>query len=168
MADWTIERLGPGHDRQGFVCGKTSLDDFIRTKASQYERKHIGRTYVAVRTGKTKVLGYYTLALGSVELAHLPKAAAKKLLKHPVPVILLGRLAVDQSAQGQRLGESLLFDALSRSLAIAEQAGAYAIEVLAIDDEAKAFYERYDFLPLLDQSRHLFLPIATIRQGMPK
>lgn len=168
MVDWTIEHLGPAHDRQAFFCGKASLDDFIRTKASQYERKNIGRTYVAVRRGNTKVLGYYTLALGSVELAHLPRVVAKKLSKHPVPVILLGRLAVDRSAQGQRLGEMLLFDAFNRSLAIAEQAGAYAVEVLAIDDGAKAFYESYDFLPLLDQARHLFLPIATIRQGVSK
>ncbi|HEY1376534.1 MAG TPA: GNAT family N-acetyltransferase [Gemmataceae bacterium] len=168
MADWDIEHLGDAHDRAAFDCGQPSLDDFIRTKAGQYERKNVGRTYVAVRRGTTRVVGYYTLALGAVELAHVPPAAAKKLPKHPVPVILLGRLAVDRSEQGKGLGEHLLFDALARSLAIAEQAGAFAVEVLAIDDVAKAFYQRYGFRPLLDQPRHLFLPMATVRQGMRK
>jgi GNAT superfamily N-acetyltransferase len=166
MADWIIERLGDGHDRGPFDCGQPTLDDFLRTKAGQYERKNVGRTFVAVRSATTRVVGYYTLALGSVEFVHLPPAVAKKLPKHPVPVVLLGRLAVDRTEQGKRLGEALLFDALDRCLGIAEQAGAFAVEVLAIDDSAVAFYQRYGFRPLLDQPRHLFLPLATVRQGM--
>ena len=132
------------------------------------ERKNIGRTYVVLRDRCPKVIGYYTLALGPVGFARLPKSASKKLPKHPVPVILLGRLAVDRSEQGKGLGEHLLFDALNRSLSISEQAGAFAIEVLAIDDTARAFYERYGFLALADQDRHLFLPTATIKQGLGK
>ena len=168
MTDWVIERLGDAHDRGAFDCGQSALGDFLRTRASQYERKNVGRTYVAVRPGDKRVLGYYTLALGAVEFAHLPPAVAKKLPKHPVPVVLLGRLAVDRPEQGKGLGEALLFDALDRCLAIAEQAGAFAVEVLAIDDAAGAFYQRYGFRTLLDQPRHLFLPLATIRQGMRK
>jgi GNAT superfamily N-acetyltransferase len=168
MADWQIERLGDTHDRGEFSCGNDLLDDFIRAKAGQYERKNVGRTYVAIRGGLMKIVGYFTLALGSVEIADLPRVVAKKLPKHPVPVVLLGRLAVDRSEQGKGLGKHLLLDAMSRSLAISEQAGAFAIEVLAIDDAAKAFYQKYGFVPLLDQDRHLILPMATVRQGLRK
>jgi GNAT superfamily N-acetyltransferase len=166
MTDRAIEHLAAAHGRGSFSCGQPSLDDFIRTKAGQYERKNVGRTFVAVGPGDPRVLGYYTLALGAVEFAHLPAATAKKLPKHPVPVVLLGRLAVDRTEQGKGLGETLLFDALDRCLGIAEQAGAFAVEVMAIDDAAAAFYQRYGFRPLLDQPRHMFLPLATVRQGL--
>ena len=112
MAEWKIERLTRSHERASFTCGKPPLDDFLRSLVTQYEKRNLGRTYVAVRAGEPRVLGYYTLASGSVPFQNLPAPAARKLARHPVPVILLARLAVDQSVQGQGLGESLLLDAL--------------------------------------------------------
>jgi ribosomal protein S18 acetylase RimI-like enzyme len=168
MDDWTIKLLDESHEKGEFCCGKAPLDDFIRTKAGQYSRKGVGRTYVATLNRQQRVAGYYTLAVGAIPFATLPEASGKKLPKHPVPVILLGRLAVDQAARGRRLGEYLLFDAFARCLQIADSAGAYAIEVMAKDAEAKEFYEKYGFVPLLDQDRHLFLPLETIRKGMAK
>ncbi len=163
MAEWKIERLTRSHERAAFTCGKPSLDDFLRTLVTQYEKRTLGRTYVAVRAGEPRVLGYYTLASGSLPFQNLPAPAARKLPRHPVPVILLARLAVDQSVQGQGLGESLLLDALERCQQISEGLGSHAVEVDAIDDPAKAFYRKYGFVSLQDTELHLYLPLATIR-----
>lgn len=163
MADWRIERLDRSHERSEFACGKAPLDDFIRKLVSQYEKRNLGRTYVAVRGEEKRIFGYYTLASGAVPFESLPEGASKKLPRHPVPVVLLARLAVDTLARGQRLGEMLLIDALRRSLTLAERVGIHAVEVDAIDAEAKAFYEKFGFVGLPDQELHLYLPIATIR-----
>jgi GNAT superfamily N-acetyltransferase len=162
MDEWQIEPFDRSHDRGEFSCGKAPLDDFLRTLAGQYERKKYGRTYFAVRPGEKRVFGYYTLASGAVPFQHLPPKAAKKLPKHPVPVALLGRLAVDQAAQGQGLGAILLRDALRRCLALSRALGIYAIEVDAIDESAKRFYEKFGFVPLLDRDHHLHLPLTTL------
>jgi GNAT superfamily N-acetyltransferase len=163
MGDWLIERLERGHFRDAFSCGKPPLDEFIRRLVSQYEKRNLGRSYVAVRPGNRQVLGYYTLASSSIPFQNLPEPSARKLPRHPVPVILLARLAVDQSVQGQGWGEGLLIDALQRSLGLADTLGIHAVEVDAIDQRARAFYEKYGFAPLLDNAFHLFLPIATVQ-----
>ncbi len=162
MAEWCVERLGRAHERSAFSCGRESLDAFLRTLVNQYEKRRLGRTYVVVRPGEERVLGYYTLASGSVSFEKLPKKAAKKLPRHPVPVVLLARLAIDQSAQGQGLGGFLLADALRRCLVLAAQLGVHAVEVDALDEQAKAFYEKYGFVALQDNPLHLYLPIATL------
>jgi predicted N-acetyltransferase YhbS len=84
--------------------------------------------------------------------------------RHPVPVILLARLAVDLGARGQGIGRVLLVDALRRSLAIAEQLGVFAVVVDAIDDQARDFYLKFDFRELTDDRMHLYLPIKFIRK----
>jgi GNAT superfamily N-acetyltransferase len=162
MDDWQIERFDSSHERAEFCCGKAPLDEFVRTLVSQYEKRGLGRTYVAVLRGQKKVCGYYTLASGAIPFAHLPPKVAKKLPKHPVPAVLLGRLAVDQSAHGRGLGEYLLMDAFRVSLTLSESVGLYAVEVFAIDDGARRFYEKYGFAPLGDSDRHLYLPMKTI------
>ena len=80
---------------------------------------------------------------------------------HPVPVVLLARLAVDKSTQGVGLGDWLLLDALQRSVDISSGLGIHAVEVDALDDQAAAFYRKYGFMPLLDEPLHLYLPLAT-------
>src|SRR5947209_12357325 len=90
--EWRIEPLDRSHERGEFCCGTTSLDTFLHSLVSQYERRKLGRTYVAVRPGEKRVFGYYTLAAGSLSFQHLPAKVAKKLPKHPVPVALLARL----------------------------------------------------------------------------
>jgi GNAT superfamily N-acetyltransferase len=111
-------------------------------------------------------LGYYTLAAGAVAFAHVPREVAGKSPRHPVPVILLARLAVDRSVQGQGHGAALLADALRRSLELSRTLGVFAVEVLAIDEQAAAFYIRYGFTPLLDNPRHMYLPIRTIEAAV--
>jgi GNAT superfamily N-acetyltransferase len=168
MDDWRIEPLSKAHLRGEFCCGKAPLDEFIRSLVSQYEKRKLGRTFVAVRPEEKRVYGYYTLASGSVPCQHLPAAIARKLPKHPVPVALLGRLAVDQTAQGRGMGADLLMDALHRCLALSAQLGLYAVEVLAIDDAARQFYLKYGFVPLVDNEMHLFLPMSVIEAELGK
>lgn len=165
MADWKIERLDRSHERADFDCGVPSLDDFIRLLANQYEKRRLGRTYVAIGSGDRRVVGYYTLASSCVGFDDLPGDFARKLPRHPIPTVLLARLAVDRSAQGQGLGADLLIDALARCLGLADPVGVHAVEVDAIDSRAAGFYSKHGFIPLLDDELHLFLPIATI-QGL--
>lgn len=165
MQNWTIEPLTPTHRRSEFACGNESLDQFIRTLVSQYERRNLGRTYVAVGSDRKRVLGYYTLAAGAVAFRNLPLRAAHKLPKHPIPVALLGRLAVDARCQGQGLGKLLLADALRRCLALSSDLGLHAVEVHAIDETARRFYEHHAFAALEDDHRHLYLPVTTIRSA---
>src|SRR5262245_14608728 len=116
---WGVERLGDTHDRSAFTCGKPPLDEFLQRLARQSDRRDMGRTYVAVLPGDTKVQGYYTLSTGAIAFENLPAEVSRKLPRHPIPVAHLGRLAVDQGAQGKGLGEALLLDALRRCVEIA-------------------------------------------------
>ena len=170
MTAWLIEPFAKKHYRSGFSCGQSSLDEFLQTRVNQYQRRNLGQTFVAVPqvddVNHHQVIGYYTLAASAVAFQNLPLVRSRRLPKHPVPVVLLGRLAVDRAHQGKGLGEGLLLDALQRTQAIATELGIYAVEVDAIDDSTAAFYTRYGFAPLLDQPRHLFLPIETIDRAI--
>lgn len=165
MADWLIEQLAADHERRGFSCGQASLDRFIREQAGQYERRGLGRTYVAVPAAERRVVGYYTLAASAVQISSLPKQVAKKLPKHPIPVILLGRLAVDQSMQGQGLGADLLVDACKMVARASDMVGVFALFVEAIDENAKAFYEKFGFTPFPERTSSLFMPMADVREA---
>jgi GNAT superfamily N-acetyltransferase len=162
VTEWLIEYLDRAHIRGEFCCSKPSLDHFLHALASQYEKRNLGRTYVAVQPGDKRVYGYYTLASGAIPFQNLPAKAAKKLPHHPVPVALLARLAVDQAVQGRGLGRFLLLDALQRCLHLSAKLGIYAVGVEALDQQAKAFYEKYGFVPLQGNEWHLYLPVTTI------
>ena len=168
MDKWRVERLDRTHIRDRFDCGLPPLDDFLRALVSQYEKRNLGRTYVAVRGAERQVFGYYTIASGAVAFETLPPEGAKKLPRHPIPVVLIARLAVDRTVQGQRVGEKLLFDAFARSVELSGKLGIHAVVVDAIDQKAKSFYEKYQFMPLLDSELHLYLPVATIAALLPK
>jgi GNAT superfamily N-acetyltransferase len=165
MAEWHIEQLDPTHVRADFSCGNSTLDTFLHSLVSQYEKRRLGRTYVAVRSGERRVLGYYTLASGAVSFENLPPRAGRKLPRHPISVVLLARLAVDGTVRGQGLGGLLLADALRRCVALAEQLGIHAVAVDAIDESARTFYERHGFVPLEDNPLHMYLPISTIEDS---
>jgi GNAT superfamily N-acetyltransferase len=164
MAAWQMHRLSRAHDRVSFDCGNDLLNEWIQQRAGQWERKELARCYVAVRTGESHVLGYYAISSHHVNYEALPDDQAKGLPRIDVPVVLLGRLAVDRSAQGQGLGQLLLVDALRRAEHLAQQLGIRAVEVDAIDDEARRFYAKFGFTPLLDDQNHLFLPMHIIHK----
>lgn len=160
-----IERFDRSrHDRKTFDCGNSPLNDWIQKRVSQYDKRDLARTYVAVSGGSPQVVGYYALSSHGVSYRALPPDQAKGLPKIDVPVVLLGRLAVDKHMQGQGLGELLLLDALRRAEHVATQLGVRAVEVNAIDETARRFYLKYGFRQLDDDSCHLFLPMHIIRR----
>lgn len=159
----SVEPLGRQHDRTAFHCGSEALDRYVKQQARQDADKRVAAPFVAVRAPDTRVLGYYTLSASVLTLADLPDELARKLPRYPqLPVTLLGRLAVDQSAKGQGLGEYLLLDALNRSLAYADQIAAMAVVVDAKGDEAVRFYAHYGFMAFQAQPRRLFVPMVTV------
>lgn len=169
MADlspaWAIEPFDRlRHDRSGFDCGLAILNVWLTTKARQFEKKDLARTYVLVEAGSTVVKGYYALSNHTVVYEALPEDQTKGLPQIDMPVVLIGRLAVDRSVQGRGLGEFLLIDALRRAEYLAQKIGIRAVEVDAVNDAAKRFYERYGFLALADDPHHLFLPMNVIRK----
>lgn len=140
------------------------LNEWLRDRAGQFDRRGLSRTFVATRENELSVVGYYAISSHRVVNDMLPDAEAKGLPHRDVPVVLIGRLAVDRSTQGQGLGSLLLVGALRRSADISEQLGIRAVEVDAIDDTARTFYLNFGFRPLLDDPRHLFLPMHEIRK----
>jgi GNAT superfamily N-acetyltransferase len=164
MGEWVIEQFTSEHVRTEFSCGTPLLDNFLRLLVSQYERRGLGRTYVARKPQDMRVAGFYTLAAGSFDVSDLPSATRKKLPKHAVPTVHLGRLAVDHAFRGQRLGETLLFHALRLALQLSATLGAYAVDVWAIDGEAAAFYRKYGFVDLADDPLHLYLQMKSVEK----
>lgn len=162
--DWVIESLSADHDRSAFSCGQQSLDEFLKRYAGQNQKTGISKTYVAVRIGQRQVGGYYSISAGAVHFEDIPQELRKRLPRYPVPVAHLGRLAVDRSAQGQRLGEFLLLDALARIVQAADSIAIHAVEVVAINDPARRFYLKYGFTPLLDDPNHLYISIKTLKK----
>ena len=161
---WSVEPFERRHDRSSFDCGLPLLNDWLATKATQFEKRDLARTYVLVRPGDTAVGGYYALSNHTVVYEALPDDEGKGLPRIDVPVVLIGRLAVDCSLQGQRLGEFLLIDALRRAEYLARAIGIRAVEVDAINEAARRFYEKYGFVSLKDDPHHLFLPMHVIRK----
>ena len=157
-----IEPLTASHNREAFDCGEESLNDFLKRFARQNNEKGLGRTFVAVKGNEPQIYGYYTIASGALSF----EIISEKLPRYPIPVVHLGRLAVDEAAKGQRLGKALLADALTRAVTIADQLGIYAVEVYALTESAREFYLKFGFTELLDDRLHLYLTIKHIRKLM--
>jgi ribosomal protein S18 acetylase RimI-like enzyme len=160
---YLIEPLDKHHDRAGFACGVEALDRYLRQQAGQESRRHVANCFVGVDRGDKNVAGYYTLSATSVIFDSLPDAFRKKLPRYPeVPAALVGRLAVDQRHRGKRLGQSLLIDAMRRTLQ-ADIAAAVLI-VDAKDEQAANFYYRFGFLDIGPGRTRLYMPVAEIAQ----
>lgn len=161
-----VEPLGADHDRSAFDSGEPALDEFLRKHARQNQERGISRTFVAVRPGERQVVGFYTLASGSVAFQTVPEEVRKRLPRYPVPVVHLARLGVDRSAAGKGLGGALLADVLARAVDVADQIGVWAVQVQAKHEKARAFYAHHGFEPLADDPLSLYLPIATARNAL--
>lgn len=162
---WRIVRLAKRHVRDDFDSGHGDLDTFLRTYARQNDEKGVGRTYVAIRPGEDRIYGYFTLRRGAVAFASPPDSERRGLPRYPVPVVHLGRLAVDRRAQGKGLGEKLLVGALERALEVSTTIGVAAVEVIAKNERARTFYRKYGFVSLLDDALHMYLSIKAIRRA---
>jgi len=163
--DWQIVRLHKTHRRDAFDCGSQELNEYVRRFARQNDRKGIARVYVAVYPSEVLVRGYYTLSNSAVEHESMPEQTQKRLPRYPVPTVLIGRLAVDNSVKGLGLGRDLLMDGLYRVLKAADQIGIHAVEVDAKDDNARSFYAKYGFVSLLDDDRHMFLSVRVAKRA---
>lgn len=135
--------LNPTHETQEFDCGNESLNKWLDEHALQAMRSKSANTYVVVI--ENKVVAYYSLAAGEVARTNSPERLAKGLGKHPVPVIVLARLAVDRRLQGAGLGSLLLQDAIKRAILTSELVGARALITHAIDGQAHEFYNHFGF-----------------------
>lgn len=153
--------LSREHDRVSFDCGVEPLNEYLRKYAWQNQHKNSSRTYVATRG--TRIVGYYTLAFGSVSAEETPEDVSQGLGKYPIPIVLLARLAIDKGEKGNGLGKGLLKDAFLRTLQASEIAGLRAILVHAKDDTAKTFYEKFGFQSSPIDEHHLFLKISDIQ-----
>jgi GNAT superfamily N-acetyltransferase len=156
--------LDTSHDLAAFDCGAATLNDYLRKYAWQNHQNRSARTYVASR--EKRVVGYYTLAAGSVRREDTPPRVAKGLGAYPVPIILIARLAVDRTEQGKGLGAALLKDAILRTVQAADIVGCRAVLVHAKDEKARDFYRKYGFEPSPLDELHLYLLMKDIKSNL--
>lgn len=155
--------LAPEHSLDAFDSGVARLDDWLKRRARSNEAEGASRTFV-VHAG-TRVVGYYTLAAGSI--MHAPAIGRiRRNMPEPIPVILLGRLAIDKEWQGKGVGADLLRDAVLRAASAAGTIGVRAILVHAISEAAKAFYERHGFRPSPVDPMTLMITIEDTRKAL--
>jgi GNAT superfamily N-acetyltransferase len=164
MTPLRIEKLQRSHNTGDFDCGQQALNRFLIRHALQNQQAEASQTYVAL--AEQQVVGYYTLVVGEVAYASAHERLTKGLARHPVPIMLLARLAIITTWQGKGLGSGLLKDAMQRTLQAADIAGIRAFAVHAKDDEAKSFYEHFGFTPLPSDAYHLFRLLKDIRAGL--
>jgi predicted GNAT family N-acyltransferase len=157
-----IEPLSKVHDREGFVCGVAELDSYIRQQAGQDLRRNLAAIFVLTPNGR-QIAGYYTLSAHSLNARDLPGPVGKRLPRFPLPVTLLGRMAVSEAFRGQGLGKFLLMDALERAWLSSRQIASWAVVVDA-KAGAREFYLKYQFMPLPCNPDRLFLPMASIEE----
>ena len=156
-----IEKLRREHAVEAFICGQAELDRFLARHALQAQQSNSSQTYLALNG--SDIVGFYTLVAGHVEHTDAPPHVAKGMPRHPIPVLVLARLAVHTSMQGRGLGSGLLLDAMSRTLQVADLAGVRALLVHAKDDRAAEFYRHFGFEPSPTDPHHLFRIIKDIR-----
>jgi predicted GNAT family N-acyltransferase len=154
--------LNASHKKKDFNCGKPLLDNYLHIQAKQDVKRKLSACFV-LEGDKNIIKGYYTLSSASIKKDLLPEAIIKKLppAYSDLPVTLLGRLAVDNSYKGQRLGELLLLDALKRCYDASVNIGSMAVIVDPLDGDAEKFYLKYGFISLPDSGK-MFIPMTTV------
>lgn len=164
---WREEPLTRRHDRAAFDCGVAALNEYLQRYARQNHESGGAKTFVAVEAElPTRVLGYYTIAPGSLDFANVPDLAKRGLARYDVPVFRLGRLAVSAAEQGRGLGGALLMAAGERALRVADAVGGVALAIDAKNEAAAQWYERFGAVRLVDDPLALVLPLATIAAAL--
>lgn len=152
------------HDLTSFDCGNRQLNVWLVDHALASQRADLARTYLAL--DGDAVPGYVSLTTGSVRREDAPSRYARGMPRHPIPTILVARLAVDRRHQRQRLGSRLLAEALRKAVAASDAVAARLVVVDAIDDEAAGFYRRWGFLDVPDNPHRLYRKITEIRRSL--
>lgn len=158
--DRRVEKLRPDHPIENFDCSQEELNRYLQRFAWQNQQAGAAQTYLGL-IGNA-VIGYYTLAVGHVTREEAPERLTKGLARHPIPIMLLARLAVDHRWQGQGVGKALLKDAMLRTLQAADIAGIRAFAVHAKNQGARRFYLKFDFIPSLTDPMHLFVLLKDV------
>jgi ribosomal protein S18 acetylase RimI-like enzyme len=156
--------LDSSHNKKNFNCGKQLLDDYLHKQAKQDVKRKLSACFVLIENESKRIKGYYTLSSTAIQKDLLPEEITKKLPPNykNLPATLLGRLAIDNSFQGQGLGELLLIDALKRSYDTSvTSVASMAVIVDPLDDAAIKFYKKYGFI-LLPDSGKMFIAMDTI------
>jgi len=160
LTSYRIRPLDTAVNAANFSCGQSALNEYIRRYASQDVRKNVARVFVATpENDKQRLAGFFTLSAGSVGCSELPESLARKLPRYPVPVALMGRLAVDSNFQRTGLGSILLADACQKVVQASAVLAVAGIIVDAKDESAAAFYAHFGFIPLPGQADRLLLPV---------
>lgn len=149
--------------REGFSCGVPSLDSWLVEHAPGADAVGSARTYVVVDEEQERVVGYYALTVASLERDEATGRASRGMPRHPIPAMLLARLAVDESVQGEGIGATLLADAMQRTLLVADETGIRLLLVHAVNEEAKSFYLHYGFEASPSDPMNLQLLIKDVR-----
>lgn len=157
-----IQKLSSTHDVVSFDCGNPALNQFLQRFALVNQKANSAQTYVVCEQGSNTVVGFYSLVVGSVEPSAAAARTTKALARHPVPVMILARLAINRKHQSAGLGRALLKDALLRTAQAADIAGIRAVLVHAKDDAARTWYLNWGFEPSPSDSYHLFLLVKDL------
>jgi GNAT superfamily N-acetyltransferase len=167
--NWVETPIGKKHDRDSFDCSDADLNTYLKRYARPNHESGGAKCFLAVPSDEsTKILGFYTLSPASLDYARTPALAKKGLGRYDVPVFRIGRLAVDQSAQGRGLGGSLLLRAAERCIRVAVEVGGVALLIDAKNDRAATWYESYGALRLTDAPLSLALPLATVAAALKR
>ncbi|CAH2606408.1 GCN5-related N-acetyltransferase; Histone acetyltransferase HPA2 and related acetyltransferases (plasmid) [Rhodovastum atsumiense] len=157
-----IEKLRRDHAVDGFSCGREELDRFLTRYAFANQQANASQTYLGLH--EDAIVGFYSLVVGEVAYDDAPERLTKGLARHPVPLMLLARLAVGLAWQGRGIGAGLLKDAIRRTLQAGDIAGIRAFAVHAKDAPARRFYEHFGFVPSPTDPLHLFLLTKDLRR----
>ncbi len=161
-AGFRTEKLRRDHSIDGFTCGREELDRFLIRFAFANQQSNASQTYLGLRDAE--VVGFYSLVVGEVAYADAPQRLTKGLARHPVPIVLLARVAASTAWQGRKIGAGLLKDAMRRTLQAADIAGIRAFAVHAKDTQARQFDEHFGFAASPTDPLHLYLLIKDIRR----
>jgi GNAT superfamily N-acetyltransferase len=159
-----VRKFTASDHTDGFYCGQAPLDDYLRRFAFTNQQTNSAKTYVCCSAGK--VIGFYSLAVGSVEPQHAASRVIKGMARHAVPVMILARLAVDVGHQKKGLGQALLKDALLRTAQAADIAGIRALLVHAKDEAARQWTMNWEFEPSATDPFHLFLLLKDLKAAL--
>lgn len=162
MGELRIEKLRRDHAVAAFDCGREELKRYLKRFALTNQQAGAAQTYVGL--ADDEIIGYYALAVGEVAYEDAPDRLKKGLSRHPVPVMLLARIAIASTWQGRGVGSGLLKDAMSRTLQAADIAGIRAFAVHAKDDAVRAFYEHFGFIASPSDALHLFVLLKDVRR----
>jgi GNAT superfamily N-acetyltransferase len=157
-----IEKLNRQHAVEDFDCGEEALNRFLVRFALQNQQANSSQTYVGL--ADDAVIGFYTLVVGEVSFDDAPERLKKGLARHPVPLMILARLAVSINWQGQGAGAGLLKDAMLRTTQAADIGGIRALATHAKNDNVRAFYERFGLIASPTDPLHLFVLIKDIQK----